>query len=316
MKGVLALLLAGVALLLTRRAIFFARPPAAPENVKTSKGPVELPIRYHDGSLIGAFWLVDEEKAAALLPASLEPLVLPGLGAVVGLFMFEYRDTSIGSYGELGLTIQAVRKNSGAGVLGYLWDMVANVMHFHEMLSIFTQDDSGLYVVTLPVTTAGAKAAGREIWGYNKYLASTKSDFTDPKSASFELGGELTLTLEEGMLALPTPGLPFLTYTELKGQLMRTRVLVGHTARWGGAVTLKIKSGPTADKLKALGITSGSAPHAVFRTDTLQADLPRGKPITAQSPAPSARRTAMDSIMQMVAITCCVFVAAKRKQLL
>ena len=88
------------------------------------------------------------------------------------------RDTSIGSYGELGLTIQAVRKNSGAGVLGYLWDMVANVLHFHEMLSLFTQDDSGLYVVTLPVTTAGAKAAGREIWGYNKYLASTTSNVT------------------------------------------------------------------------------------------------------------------------------------------
>lgn len=309
----LALLLAGVALLLSRRALFFASAPA-PERVKTSKGHVELPIRYHDGSLIGAFWLVSPEKAAGLLPDSLEPLVLPGLGAVAGLFLFEYRNTSIGKYGELGLTIQAVRKHSGAGVLGYLWDMIANVLHFHEMLSLFEQDDSGLYVVTLPVTTAGAKAAGREIWGYNKYLASTKSDFTDAKRASFELGGELALTLEQGAMALPAPGLPFLTYTELGGQLMRTQVLVGHTARWGGAVTLKVKSGPTADKLKALGIASGSAPHAVFRTDTLQADLPRGKPIlTPQGPAPSALRMALDGVVQVVAIASLVFVGFMRK---
>ena len=113
------------------------------------------------------------------------------------------------------------------------------------------------------------------------------------------------------MLALPAPGLPFLTYTELKGQLVRTQVLVGHTARWGGAVTLKVKSGKTADKLKDLGITSGSAPHAVFRTDSLQADLPRGKLITTpQSPEPSALRRAMDGVVQFVAIACVVFVLA------
>ena len=188
-----------------------------------------------------------------------------------------YRNTSIGAYGELGLAVQAVRKGSGAGVLGYLWDMVGNVLHFHEMLSLFSQEDSGLYVVTLPVTTEGAKAAGREIWGYNKYIAETVSDFTDPKKASFELRGELEFALEQGSFALPSPGIPFLTYTEgPKGRLVRTRVLVGNTVRWGGTADLRVSlggNGETAKGLQALGM----APHAVFRTDTLLADLPLGQ---------------------------------------
>eukprot|EP00315_Gephyrocapsa_oceanica_P010659 CAMPEP_0185289612 /NCGR_PEP_ID=MMETSP1363-20130426/4002_1 /TAXON_ID=38817 /ORGANISM="Gephyrocapsa oceanica, Strain RCC1303" /LENGTH=277 /DNA_ID=CAMNT_0027885507 /DNA_START=42 /DNA_END=875 /DNA_ORIENTATION=+ len=271
-------LAASVGALLMRRAQLFSQPPPAVETVQTAAGPVALPVRYYNGSLIGAFWLVDPAKAAELLPERLEPLVLPFLGAVAGLIMFEYRNTTIGSYGELGLTVQAVRKGSSqvSGVLAYLWDMVANVLHFHEMLSVFEHDDSGLYVVTLPVTTEGAMAAGREIWGYNKYLAETTSDFTDPQKASFGLTGELEFGLEQPGFTLPAPGLPFLTYTELEDQLMRTRVLVGHTARWGGAVEMRLAAGPTADKLKALGV-EGTAPHAVFRTDTLQADLPRGK---------------------------------------
>ena len=192
--------------LLGRRAAFFAQPPASRrDTARTSAGHVDLPIRYHDGSLIGAFWLVDPAKAAALMPASLEPLVLPGgLGAVAGLFAFEYRNTSIGAYGELGLAVQAVRKGSGASVWGYAWDMLANVLHCREMLAIFEQRDSGLYVVTLPVTTAGAMAAGREVWGYNRYLAATASNFSDVRRASFALDGELRLTLEQGRLALPT----------------------------------------------------------------------------------------------------------------
>jgi len=282
-SAILAVALAsGIGALLVRRQSFFARPPATIEQVQTSKGAVDLPIRYHNGSLIGAFWLVEPSKAAALLPASLEPLVVPGLGTPAGLFLFEYRNTTIGSYGELGLTVQAVRAGVGAGtslssLFCYLLDMVANVLHFNEALSLFGEHEtSGLYVVTLPVTTEGAMAAGREIWGYNKYLAKTTSDFTDPSAASFALAGELELKLTQG-LTLPAPGLPFLTFTERGGSLVRTRVLVGHSARWGGTVELSLAKGPTADKLKALGIASGSSPHAVFRTDTLQADLPRGK---------------------------------------
>ena len=81
-SAVVAAAAAVTSALLARRARFFAQaPPQRNETFATSAGPVELPVRYSDGSLMGAFWLVEETKAAALLPDNLEPLLLPGRNA-------------------------------------------------------------------------------------------------------------------------------------------------------------------------------------------------------------------------------------------
>ena len=83
--------------LLARRAQFFAQaPPQRNETFATSAGPVELPVRYSDGSLMGAFWLIEETRAAELLPDNLEPLLLPGRNAAAGLFMMDYRNSTLG----------------------------------------------------------------------------------------------------------------------------------------------------------------------------------------------------------------------------
>lgn len=108
-----------------------AFPWSGTEIVKTSEGDVPLPIIYVDASLVGAFYLVDKGVAQSLLPKSMEPLTLPWPidKAIAGIFMFEYRNTSVGPYGEMGLTIQARKAGSGAGLLGYACDMLANVYH-------------------------------------------------------------------------------------------------------------------------------------------------------------------------------------------
>ena len=80
-SAVVAAAAAVTSALLARRARFFAQAPRRNETFATTAGPVELPVRYHDGSLMGGFWLVEETKAAALLPDNLEPLLLPGRNA-------------------------------------------------------------------------------------------------------------------------------------------------------------------------------------------------------------------------------------------
>ena len=123
-SAVVAAAAAVTSALLARRARFFAQaPPQRNETFATSAGPVELPVRYHDGSLMGAFWLVEETRAAELLPDNLEPLLLPGRNAAAGLFMMDYRNSTLGPYGEVGIGIQAVRKGTGATLIGYLWDI-------------------------------------------------------------------------------------------------------------------------------------------------------------------------------------------------
>jgi len=249
---------------------------------ETTKGSIKLPILYHKGSLVGVFYLVEPKTAQELLPDDLEPLVLPFINkAISGLFMFDYKNTTIGPYGEMGLTIQARRKGSGATLAGYLYDMIAHVYKFRAMLDIFSSDDTGLYVVTLPVETEEAKAGGREIWGYNKYISKFKADFSKPESMSFTLGNEFSFKMSRSSFSPTVAGLPFLTYTKLKGSLVRTIVEVGHKAEYGFKdLELNIfGTGETADAMKKLGLDS-NVPVIAFRTDTLRAHLPRGTVLT------------------------------------
>ena len=250
------------------------------ETFQSSAGAVNLPILYYNGSLVGAFYLVDPIVAQSLLPKSMEPLTLPIIGkAIAGIFMFEYRNTSIGEYSEMGLTIQAKKKGSNdSSLFGYVCDMISNIYHLH----ICEQKGTGLYVSTLPVTTASAKAAGLEIWGYNKYVAGIKSRWQNDGIMKFQLTSEFTYALDSlgGSPYLPSftmSGLPFLTYSEHSGRIMRTRVHVGHKITWGGSSKLQITGkGPTSNRMSKLKLDKLS-PIAVFRTDSLQAHLPRGE---------------------------------------
>ena len=62
----------------------------------------------------------------------------------------------------------------------------------------------------------------------------------------FALGDEFSAKLEQSF-TLPTPGLPFLTYTEQPGSdITRTKIRVGHNVRWGGTLELSVGGGPLA----------------------------------------------------------------------
>ena len=245
---------------------------------------VRLPILYLDGSLVGAIYLVDPNIAQSLLPKSMEPLTLPWPinKAIAGVFMVEHRNTTFGSsYDEAGLTIQAKKFGSSVSLVNFMCDLIANMYHVDMLLSLCgASNETGLYVSTLPVTTSEARDAGKEIWGYTQYVATMKTDFEESTFMTFEVGSEFTFELDSnGGSFLPTftmAGLPFLTYTEHKKKIMRTKVRVGHKNVWGGSSKLKIiGKGPTANRMSQLKLDTLS-PVAVFRTDKLLAHLPRG----------------------------------------
>ena len=146
------------------------------------------------------------------------------------------------------------------------------------MLDIFSSEDTGLYVVSLPVETEVAKIGGLEIWGYNKYIAKFRSDFSNPESMSYTVDNEFSFKMTGSSLSPRMAGLPFLTYTKLNGKLIRTIIEVGHKAEYGyKKLELNIfGAGKTADAMKRLGLGEKSPPVMAFRTDTLCAHLPRG----------------------------------------
>ena len=124
-------------------------------HVKTSEGMVELPILYYDTSALNAFFLVEQARVEAVLKGTgLSPSLTVGGKALVGLSCFEYRDTSVGVYNEVGLAI-AVTPQGEKLALGGWRDLLSTLSHPEERHVAF-------HIIDLPVTTAAARPT---CWG-------------------------------------------------------------------------------------------------------------------------------------------------------
>lgn len=130
-------------------------------RVTTSEGDVDLPIFYYDATAVYAFFLVDAVNVDRLLAGTgLVAGMRVGKRSLVGVACYEYRDTTVGVYNEVGIAA-AVARNGETLTLGGWPDLLRHFSRPEER-------QHGMYVIDLPVTTAQANAAGREIWGVSQ----------------------------------------------------------------------------------------------------------------------------------------------------
>ncbi len=242
---------------------FFAN--VSPEPVQTSKGPCDLPILYRDGSVVGLMYRVAPESVAGLSPDqdAFEPFTLMGK-AIVQLVVFEYRDTSIGQYNEVALAVEVKRRGTSPST----WGALVNAKG---------QPDYGSTFLNLPVTTEGACAAGREIWGYPKYVVDITTSFSK-EGITAEQKGEFSLSLGPAGW-LETKGIPFVLMSTKDGKVIRTIVETGHPLQWGGGGSAKLTilgSGPTSDNITALGLAE-MKPSFAWRALSMRSILPKGQ---------------------------------------
>jgi len=259
---------------------FFTAVEQVPKD--TSAGSCDLPILYRDASQLASFYRVDPAKAAAVLKGvGLEPLVMMGK-TIVLLVGFEYRDTTVGVYNELGLGIMTKLPGTSISALKLIGDLAA-------------QPQQGMFVANLPVTTEAARAAGFEIWGYPKYVTGIETSF-DANGVRVVLQDEFEWSIGK-QRGLRAKGLPLVTYTVREGHLVRTVVRVGNTVKWGGSRSVQLRlmgSGPTADNLRTLGLHE-MRPSVSFRTDAMKSILPAGEDLGAiewAGPAPEVAAAA------------------------
>jgi hypothetical protein len=216
-----------------------------------------LPIRYFDVQCLVATFLAAPDRASELLVgAGLQPVLQEDGKAVVDLYCIEYRKTDIGAYNEVGLTVRA--KAPGDPI-------AAN------------------YVANLPVTTAVANRAGREIWGYNKFVAvidvnsEGKTFSTVLRDSDHELIGAL-----EGVrgVSVPAPAADILTFTLHQSRLTKTviRVLTPSLASSGDSFVFKVGTSrhPMTSNLGTVGL-DGARPVLIHYTDPFQALLFPGR---------------------------------------
>ena len=216
-----------------------------------------LPIRYFDVQCLVATFLTDLDRAAELLKGTSLLAVSQEDGkAVVVLYCIEYRITDIGPYNEVGLTVLAAAPGD---------PIPAN------------------YVVNLPVTTAVANRAGREIWGYNKFVAAidVKSEGKKFSTILRDTENVLVGALEGSRGAsIPTPPADILTFTLLNGRVIKTviRVLTPFHASSGESFVFKVGTSrhPMTNNLSTVAL-DGARPVLVQYANPLQALLFPGR---------------------------------------
>ena len=239
----------------------------------TTAGPVGLPIIYRDATAVYAFFLASREAAAArIADRGLKPAIAWGRHAVVGVASYEYRDTTIGAYNEVGVAVPAVPQ-SGQGTPKSLLDL----------LRAPTERQLGMVVLELPVTTTLAWAAGRELWGYPKFV--TPIDFAlkpgDFRCAVRDPEGQGEIMTIGGALT-PGIGIPpfsFWNYDRLDGRDLKTAIDVRgrSTMRLAGGVRLAVgeSTHPMATTLRELGL-DGAQPLALVTTPNVRVLLHAG----------------------------------------
>ena len=246
----------------------------------TRRGYVDLPILYQDSTAVLAFFACDQEKASALLPPGrLSPAFTWKSRTLVGLALFEYRVTSIGQYNEVGLAIPAIWKRGPVPACP-----VADLLR-----SAYTRR-VGYYIVDLPVTTENAWTAGRELWGYPKFIAPIdfglqrkrlRCRVHDPDQR------DDIMTIEGRLgVGLPSPALDLVTFECVGDQDRRTVIQTRGVGRFykAGGVLLRLgtSSHPMATRLRSLAL-DGARPLAMWVSTRFQSRLNASAPLVSGS---------------------------------
>ena len=162
-------------------------------DVTTAGRRVKMPVFYYDGTATQAVFAARLGALRRLMPDPrfCPARLAPGLGAVA-VTCFEYRDTDIGPYNELAISV----------VLNEPW-FLPNLPGL-ALVSSLRRRQLHAWVHHLPVTTELARAAGVELYNYPKFIAGI--DFQESgerRVCRLSEGAEHILTLSGERIAAP-----------------------------------------------------------------------------------------------------------------
>jgi hypothetical protein len=193
--------------------------------------------------------------------------------ALAGIAFYQYRDTSIGVYNEVGVAIAVVP----SGTKAPRYPLVS-------MLNTLDKAPVGFCILDLPVTTPAACAAGREIWGYPKFVTpiafSLKGSQFDGVVTDPDTHQDLLHLSGKAGAGIPGPLLDLVLYSRHNAGLLRTLVNTrggAHICLPGSmrATVSDSSTHPMAQRLRALGLHH-ARPAFVFHSHALQLRLNAG----------------------------------------
>ncbi len=245
---------------------------------ESSEGDVELPIFYYDFSMaLFTFFIKPKNLESILEGTGLKPCVFLNNRSVAILVFFEYRDTSVGIYNEVGLCSLTYSEKCRKPFF-YLPGLIGNGDNWKI----------GAYVHNLPVTTKEANAAGKEIWGYPKFVTDIPFSL-GPKTFGGavkdpDTGDDIvSLSGSRGRVGLTFPAIDIVSYTIHRGEHIRTCITTDDKAKYSlyPNIRLKVGSGDhiMTRNLRGLGLDN-KRPFSLTVTQNTRSRLPEGIVVT------------------------------------
>ena len=182
----------------------------------------EFPILYYDFRMISSTFTAKTKKLKKLLPhPNFKPIeILPGTGMLI-ITAFEYSDTSIGPYNEIGIAIPV--KFPPRFLIPGL-----------SAISMIRKNCFSVYIHHLPVTTEIARMGGVHFYNYPKFLSEiTFEDQDQNLEVTLRENEELILKMYAKKLPLKQSArLEFHTYSIKENVVMHT-FIDGLAPRYG-----------------------------------------------------------------------------------
>ena len=145
-------------------------------NLSITTGEVELPILYYKVSSITFLFAVNYEKAEKMFRVhGFRPGLRWGKQAVVALAFYEYRETSIGPYNEVGLAIPVLMQHQRAPFSSWL-----------DLYSNLETRRTGIFIIDLPVTTEIAWAFRKPNFKKTLFVSGCLAGIRIPVNKAFE----------------------------------------------------------------------------------------------------------------------------------
>ncbi|MGK5094661.1 acetoacetate decarboxylase family protein [Deltaproteobacteria bacterium TL4] len=243
-------------------------------SFETSQGNVDLPILYYEGSAVFVFFLVDTKRVLPKLKGTgLKPYpVFPGK-TLAGIAAFEYRDSSIGSYNEVGIAL-----------LVYPEKTIVPPLIPLQFLKKSRSRNWGFYILDLPVTLASAHVAGSELWGYPKFVTDISFDLTDRWFECSVLDPEIhapIMTVSGDLTpGIKLQGLDLVLFSHLQTSMLKTIIDVNATFKTSVAHGIQLQTGSSQHRmtqnLKELGLGETS-PFLIQTSADFQSRLNAGE---------------------------------------
>lgn len=209
-----------------------------PDGAETA---VDLPVEVRRADAVVVTWLVPQEVAAGVLAGhrvaeALEPVHMARGRCLVTMPLVRYLDGDLGAYNEAGLAFVVRRRND-------------------------EDQQVASFIAHLPVDGAFTCAAGRQLWGFPKWVAEELAIERAATGARVHLessdGSVVRIASRRGLVPLPSREVSLTTYAGADGTLWATPFTMRSTGlrlRPGGTVVTAEGEAPLVRDIRALGL--------------------------------------------------------------